>query len=120
MKERRKAQRLDIGDGVKCVFHRCWSGMDDMCLNDISGTGIRIRSDRPFRKDDRIGFDLYFSTEKDPIRASGRVVWCKKGDQRFNYAVGVKYDKIAPLNSKNRFCLLFCETMLNLLSVKAI
>ncbi len=114
--ERRKKQRLNIPLKVKYKWLAKKGILEEVFTRDISGGGMRIRVDKPFKKGGRLKALLYFPEEDKPINVITEVVWCKKRKfkKKNKFDVGIKHVKVAA-QDKERFVFLFCETMMNFL-----
>lgn len=114
--ERRQSQRLSVPLKVKYKWLRRKGILQEILTQDISGGGIRIYSETPFKKGDRLKARLYFPNAKKGIRVINEVMWCKKAKSKGKtyYDVGIKHLKIEP-RDRERFVFCFCEILLNFL-----
>ena len=115
--ERRKAQRLNIPLKIKYRWVAKRGILQEIFTQDISGGGIKIRTDRPFKIGNRLRTLLYFPDEPKPVNIVSQVAWCKKGKirKKIYFDIGIKHIKIEPPD-RERFILLFCEMMINFLA----
>jgi len=114
--ERRKTQRLDLPLKIHYKWLKRKGVLQEIFAQDISGGGMRIRTEKAFRKGQRLKTLLYFPNTSKPIHVTSEVIWCKKRKLRGKtcFDVGVKHVYILP-RDRERFVFIFCEAMLNYL-----
>lgn len=112
--EKRKFQRLHIPLKIKCKWLTERGIIEEIAAQDISGGGLKIRVEKPFKEGERLKGLLYFPCEPRPVEVLSSVVWCKKKivNRKECFDVGIKHIKIHPRH-KERFVFLFCEMMIN-------
>ena len=116
--DRRKSQRLKIPIQIRYKLLPHKRVLEETLTQNVSGGGMGLRLSQPLRKNDKLKVFLNFPTDPKPITAISEVTWCKKesvGRKGF-YKAGIKHIKIVP-KDKERFVFLFCEMMINYLTV---
>jgi len=91
------------------------SAWKETLLNDISGGGMGLHLKHSLKKGQSIEAFIYFSQTPEPVRVNAKVMWCKKMDsaeKEETYAIGLQYEDFNR-EEKEKFILLFCETMVN-------
>ena len=113
-KDRRMAERIPVSIKIQYRLPRERSPREALAQN-VSGTGMRIKSDMPFKKGGRLRSLVYFPEEQSPVSVTDRVVWCRKREEgeKAYFDVGIRHEKIEP-SDKERFVFLFCDTMINM------
>lgn len=116
MIEKRKAQRLDIPIKVKYRLSARDKILRESFCHNVSGSGMQITSDCPFKKGERLKSLLYFPGERKPVTAMSKIAWCRRSPVRPGriFDVGIKHVKVYP-QDRDRFVFLFCEMMVNYL-----
>lgn len=118
VKERRKAQRLNIPLRMKYKLRTERGVLEESIVQDISGGGIGLSLDKPLKKGSKLKVLIYFPDDPKPISAESQVVWCRKSrsKRKYTYNIGIKHLRIVPAD-RERFVFLFCETMINLFAL---
>jgi len=116
-KERRKTERIKTP--LKIRYKRLSErGLHEESLTqDISGGGMRLKVTNSFKIGERLKTRLYFPDNARPVNIISRVVWRKRRKDSGNaqYDVGIEHVRIEPKH-REKFVLLFCETMVNYLT----
>ena len=112
IRERRRAQRLDIKFKIKYKLMPRKKILEETISQNVSGGGFCVHLNQPLKNGSKLKVLLYMPNVKQPITALSKVVWCRKSAKQKGYDVGIKHVKIAP-KDKERFVFSFCEMMIN-------
>ena len=118
-REKRRAQRLNIPIEVKYKLFRKKRVLEEIFTQNISGSGVGIKSTKPLAKGTRIRTLLQFPGDPIPVTAISEVVWSKKtgGKNKPCYETGIRHIRIIP-KDREKFVFLFCEMMINFLTLR--
>ncbi len=116
--EKRKSQRLKIPLRLEYKRLRGKGKAEKTIAHDVSGSGLGIRLEEPLKKGDKLKILLHFANDPKPVTLTSEVVWHKKtgkGKKVF-YDTGIRHVKV-PVKDRERFIFLFCEMMINFLTL---
>ena len=110
IKERRTTTRLSLPLEIEIVASKSPLRNQRITVEDISGGGLRLFSNYPLKKKDKLTINLYFPDKKPPIKITTEVVWCSPREEgtKDSYALGVKFLKI-PAADQERFIFSLCD-----------
>ena len=116
--DKRKAERFNVPIQVKYKYLPHKKVLAEAIVQNISGSGIRLKLPHPLHKGKHLKVLLYFPGDRHFITALSEVVWCRKilSGNNACYDLGVRYLKIQS-KDRERFVFRFCEMMINILTL---
>lgn len=116
-REKRKSTRITVPLPIKYEWFSKKDILREALCQNISGSGMMIRVDRPLEVGEHLKTLFYFPQDAKPINAISEVVWCRKtkSKEEINFDAGIRHIRIEK-QDRERFVFLFCETMINFLT----
>lgn len=115
IKDKRVAQRISVPLRVRYQDLDKKQVSGETYTLDISGGGLRLNLDRPFKKGDMVKTLIYFPYQQTPVTTLNKVIWCRRHPGTSiteTFDIGLKYVNIKS-KDRERFLYLFCDMMLN-------
>lgn len=120
-KEKRRSTRVTVPLPIKYEWLSKKDILREALCQNISGSGMMIRADRPLEVGERLNTLFYFPQDAKPINAISEVVWCRKAKSKeeIHFDAGIMHIRIEN-QDRERFVFLFCETMINFLTANKV
>ncbi len=121
LRDKRKTERLILGGKLWYSLSSFQEWIGPFHIGDVSGGGIRFKSEKSFKKNTEINVKISFSDGSEPLNVSVKVIWCRKVDSGksltakrlpIDYKIGIKFFKM-PGDDRRRFISYYSEKILS-------
>lgn len=110
--EKRKAERVSMVMRVAYKASTSKNEPREAVCKDISGKGIRLEADKPFKQGQFIRSLIYFPNDPMPIHIVDKVIWCRReAGPGGHFEIGAEHINISP-RDREKFIFFICENLI--------